>query len=358
MKIITKTIKDFAPSEHNRRNSEGDFITLNDGRILFIYTRYGENSSDGGAADLYGSISADNGESFSEPFPVFSRERVNADNVMSVTLRRMANGDIGLFFLKKEKPIQCRLYLARSSDEGKSFGEPVACIPHKGYFVVNNDRVTRLESGRLIAPAAYTNVLFDDDMNGTFGIGTAYFYASDDDGISWRKLGECQPPQASVCKTGLQEPLVVELKNHTLWALFRTDLGRQYEAYSVDGGESWTAPQPSQFTAPTSPISIKRLKDGRLFAVWNPVPVYNGRSENVDGVWTGARTPLAAAFSDNDGKSFGELHIIENDERRGYAYTAIHELENGEILLAHCAGGVEDKCMLNRLRITKLKFEE
>ena len=107
-----------------------------------------------------------------------------------------------------------------------------------------------------------------------------------------------------------------------------------------------------------SPVSIKRLKDGRLFALWNPIPVYNGRSENVDGVWTGARTPLAAAFSDNDGKSFGELHIIENDERRGYAYTAIHELENGDVLLAYCAGGVEDKCMLNRLRITKLKFEE
>lgn len=277
---------------------------------------------------------------------------------MSVTLRRMDNGDIGLFFLKKEKPCQCRLYLSRSADEGKTFSEPVACIPHKGYFVVNNDRITRLKSGRLIAPAAYTTVLFDDGMNGSFGKGSAFFYASDDDGATWRKLGECLPGQCSVSGTGLQEPLVTELNNGTLWALFRTDLGRQYESFSYDGGESWSVPQPSQFTAPTSPISVKRLSDGRLLAVWNPVPLYNGRSDRVDGVWTGARTPLVAALSYDDGKTFGEIQHIETDERSGYAYTAIHELKDKSVLLAYCAGSVEDGGMLNRLRIKKLFIGE
>ncbi len=49
---------------------------------------------------------------------------------------------------------------------------------------------------------------------------------------------------------------------------------------------------------------------------------------------------------------------IENDESRGYAYTAIHELADGSVLLAYCAGGVSDGGMLNRLRIKKLSAEE
>lgn len=57
--------------------------------------------------------------------------------------------------------------------------------------------------------------------------------------------------------SGLQEPGVVELKNGVLWAWARTDLGRQYEMFSMDGGEHWSDSQPSWFTGPCSPLSVK-----------------------------------------------------------------------------------------------------
>lgn len=44
----TKWICDLAPSESNNRNSEGAFIELNDGRILFAYSRYGAGGIEDG----------------------------------------------------------------------------------------------------------------------------------------------------------------------------------------------------------------------------------------------------------------------------------------------------------------------
>lgn len=138
--------------------------------------------------------------------------------------------------------------------------------------------------------------------------------------------------------------------------MIRTEFGRIYESYSSDGGVQWTAPVPSEFTAPVSPISMKRLSHGKSLYVWNPVPLWNGKSQHVRNVWTGARTPLVAAVLRQDRPlAFKE---IENDESRGYAYTAIHELADGSVLLAYCAGEVSDGGMLNRLRIKKLSAEE
>ncbi len=356
--MTVKTIKTLPPTAGNARNSEGDFIRLNDGRILFVYTRYDGGGNDGDAANLYGMLSADGGESFGEPYPVYSRAALDADNIMSVTLRRMDNGDIGLFFLVKKQPQQCRLYLIRSSDEGKTWSAPVACIPHRGYFVVNNDRVVRLASGRWIVPAAHIPVLTEDETEKAYFDGPnsiVRWYVSDDDCRTWRMAGCCRPGGGyqRTC-TGLQEPGVTELKNGVLWAYFRTGEGRHYEAFSFDGGESWTDTQPSRFTGPDSPLSMKRLSGGRLFAVWNPVPLYNGRSRDVRGVWTGGRTPLVCAFSEDDGKTFCEPIVIDDDPRRGFAYTSIFETDDGAILLAFCAGGADSTGMLDTLRIVKL----
>ena len=351
-------ILDLAPGEGNRRNSEGDFILLKDGRILFVYSRYGDGASDGDAADLYAILSSDGGNSFSAPRLLISRLSLGADNLMSVTLRRMKNGDLGLFFLKKTAPCQCRLFLMRSADEGETFSAPVACIPHRGYFVVNNDRVILTRDGTWLVPAACTEVLIDDDTcEGTFGPAHLVVYASDDDGATWYKRGETRPAGGfERSRTGLQEPGLLELSDGTLWAWFRTDTGRQYESFSRDGGASWTSPVPSRFTAPSSPLSAERLSDGSILAVWNPVPITNDRTDRSPryGFWTGGRTPLVMARSFDDGRTFSAPSALEDDPDLGYAYTAIRELPDGSILLAYCAGQEGDEGMLNRLRITRL----
>lgn len=361
----TKTILELAPGADNPRNSEGAFVTLRDGKILFAYSRYhGSSHDDGASADVYGMISDDNGKTFSKPYLILSNEQHRAQNFMSVSFLRKENGDLALITLRKDEGLQCRPFIMTSADEGMTWSELAPCIQTAGYFVLNNDRVVRLKSGRILLPTSYirTNNVFDGNgklVKSAWKPCRAVVYASDDDGQSWYELGAGvdMPYLNGDRSSGLQEPGVLQLNNGVVWMFFRTDLGRIYESFSLDDGYTWTPVQPSKFTSAISPISIKRLSGGDILAVWNPVPVYNGRSEVVDGTWTGGRTPLVVAISHDDGKTFSSPTTIESDPRSGYAYTAIHELSDGSVLLGYCAGSVKDKCMLNRLRIKKLSPE-
>jgi hypothetical protein len=354
-----RIILDLPPTEDNNRNSEGAFIHLRDGKLLFAWSRYGaDGRSDWAAADIYGMISADDGESFSQPFPILTHRQNDAENVMSVSFLRMNNGDIGMFYLVK-RGTDCLCMLTRSGDESKTWSTPILCTKPQGYFVVNNDRVIRLKSGRILIPAARHDLYFICDENGNRKMqdikpGTLEFYASDDDGFTWQVLAQgITLPASPGITTGVQEPGVVELADGRLWCYIRNDSGRQYQCFSADGGSTWSQPQPSQFTAPTSPLSMKRLRDGRLLALWNPIPNYNGRPTHVNGVWTGGRTPLVYALSCDEGQVFSPPIAIETDENSGFCYVAIHETSSG-ILLAYCAGGPGDGINLTRLRIRKL----
>ena len=83
---------------------------------MFAYSRYGgDGDDDGAAADIYSSISTDGGESFGEPYVLITHTEMNADNIMSASFMRMANGDIGLFFLR---PIRSSYRQGRRSSAG------------------------------------------------------------------------------------------------------------------------------------------------------------------------------------------------------------------------------------------------
>lgn len=364
--MTEKHICDLAPNRDNNRNSEGAFIDLKNGQILFVYTRYrGTGHGDECAADLYGMISADDGEHFGEPFLVFSCEDVGADNIMSVSLMRMENGDIGLFYLQKHNTeAYCLPYMTRSDDEGKTWGAHIKCVKEDGYYVLNNDRVLRLESGRLLMPLAKHPSQKLSDGGFFFGEGTVYIFASDDDGRSWNPLAEDIKLPITVwndhaagkilsCSSAM-EPGLVQLESGLIWCFIRTIMGRQYEMFSEDNGESWTVPTPSRFTSPDSPLCAKRLSDGRLLVVWNPIPKYYGSISVVDDTWTGGRKQLNLAVLDKEGKRFLVSEVLEFDEGSGFCYTAIHETTSGDVLLAYCAGGKGDKNCLSRLRIRKI----
>ncbi len=359
-----KIICELLPTESNTRNSEGAFITLKNGDILFVYSCYGAQPGDNASANLYGMVSKDNGETFSEPFTVYTAKEMGVDNLMSVSFLRMQNDDIGMIFLAKSNVDQCLCYITRSADEGKTWSKPILCSDPKGYFVVNNDRAIRLSNGKIVIPSAWHKTECACNENGEQYVSKMYpgqliFFVSDDDGYTWNTMEEKPTIQTTPhCNSGLQEPGMVQLHDGRLWCLSRTGFGTQYELFSSDEAESWTEAQPSFFTSPCSPLCMKRLSDDRLFVIWNPVPLYNGRKEILGTVWTGARTPLVAASSTDDGKTFSDYTLLETDEERGFCYTAIHELSDGSMLLAYCAGGIEDKSTLCRLRIRKLSAEE
>ena len=337
----------------NPRNSEGTFLETEKNEILFVYSRFrGHDPADHAYADLCLMRSRDGGMTFDEGRVILTCEGEEGVNMMSPSLLRMENGDVGLFYLVRMTYTITRIYLRRSADGGRSWGERVLCSPQDDFFVVNNDRVVRLAGGRILIPVASHRAgpgYFD-------GRSEAMFLLSDDDGRSWRMAsGKCTLPQARHCSAGLQEPGSAELKNGVLWGWARTELGRQYEMFSLDGGDSWTAAQPSRFTSPNSPLCMKRGNDGRLYAVWNPIPEYNGRKK-VD-YFTGGRTPLVIASSGDDGRTFSEPVAFEWDEESGYCYCAIYFTEDA-LLLAYCAGGRQERSCLVKTRIRRVEKAE
>ena len=330
---------------NNPRNSEGAFVTLDDGRILFAYSRYsGRSGADHGTAVIAARHSDDGGVTWSR------RDRVlvpneGACNVMSVSLLRLQDGRIALFYARKNSFLDCRLRMRVSEDEGRTWGDPVLCIPAPGYFVVNNDRVIQLRSGRLLIPAAYHRPRLDTtEMRGDAfdRHGIALFYCSDDGGDTWHESDHwlALPVRSS---SGLQEPGVVELGRGRVYGWCRTSTGRQWHFSSRDGGQNWSRPEPSRFRTPCSPLSIKRIPaTGDLLAVWN-----DWRQRPADAPQQ--RTPLASATSRDEGRSWRNTRLIEDDPERGFCYTAVH-FAGDAALLAYCCGGrgsgiLQDLCV-------------
>lgn len=180
-----------------------------------------------------------------------------------------------------EKVCDCRPLICFSSDETESWSEAVDICnyPSATYLVVNNDRLVQLESGGLIVPAAHHHVT----SGGRMALrAEGVFFLSDDGAVTWRESKErCYAPQQLA--SGLREPGVVELKNRSIMARWRTPGKCQYKAFSYDGGESWTTPLPApEFIGSESPLSIKRNPEtGILYAVW-PAESYSAeRSQKL-----------------------------------------------------------------------------
>ena len=288
---LGELVMDLAPEAErkNLRNSEGAFLRLENGDLIFIYSRFrDESAADAAASDLC-RITFDGKLHKKSTDLLLKCEDEGAINIMSVSLLRMENGDIGMFYLVRKNESDLKMYLRRSSDEGKTWSDRVLCTDGKFVFVVNNDRVIRLKSGRILIPAAahpVTETRYSEIAQMTF------FY-SDDDGRTWQENAErvALPSSYRNCETGLQEPGVIELSDGKLMGWARTDLGRHYQAFSWDNGEH-----------------------------------------------------------------FSEPIAFDSEESRGYCYCTIFFTES-DLLLAYCAGGIEDKSCLARCRIRKIPWD-
>ncbi|MFW6154446.1 MAG: sialidase family protein [Planctomycetota bacterium] len=343
------------------RNSEGAFVTLADGRLLFAWSRYrGDDWADHAGADIVGRFSSDDGRTWSSDDTILVANEGDC-NVMSASLLRLRDGRIGLFYLRKNNFLDCRLYMRTSADEARTWSDPSLCIPAPGYFVVNNDRVIQLSSGRLVAPAGFHRARLDSremahEVSDSRSI--VLFFLSDDGGATWRESDDWLAFPGK-CSSGLQEPGAVELTDGRIYAWSRTRAGCQYEMVSADGGDAWTLPQPSRFRSPCSPLCIKRLgTTGDLLAVWNdhsghlaPVPPEAGPLRDVS--W--GRTPLVTAISRDDGATWTSHKLLESDPRRGFCYTAIHDVSDA-VLLAYCCGGGDRGAVLQDLCVRRVRL--
>ena len=368
MKKIGNQVLFLSTSEVNPRNGEGSLIRLKNGNILYAYTQYyGDDWGDHATARIAAMISEDEGENWRDAGVLIKKDG-DALNIMSVSLLRMNNGDLGVFYLRKfmsGDDLLCIPFFVRSGDEGKTFSEPVRCLDEDGYFVVNNDRVITLSNGRHMFPAAY---------HGESGLrakpGKLRVCYSDDDGQTW-KISEdaiCSPYNDYI---QLQEPGLYELGDGRVWLWCRTAYGHQYQSFSSDGGESWCAISPAlRFTSPDSPMQIRNVGEYTA-AIFNPL-AYNCLRDEKE-IWKSPkRTPYVCAISRDRGFSFVEdrntsanggfeafvkdCYLLEDDLSNSYCYPAILGVKDGFLVAYYHSNGT-DVC-LNSAKIIKVRYDE
>lgn len=295
-------------SEDNPRNGEGDLIELKGGRLLLAYTDFYGGAADGSAAVISARYSEDGGTSWGEKYTL--QPNTGEENVMSVSLERLASGDLGFLFLLKNSSDDCKAYLRKSSDEGQTWSEPVCATAEDGYHVVNNDRLVQLSTGRLIVPSCSYTGCYRERQN------QAWTYYSDNEGATWQRSRSGLRVEGS--QSGMQEPGVVELKDGTLMMIMRCDLGYVYQSFSSDGGETWSGPEPTALEAPVSPCAVKRLPTtGDLLMIWN------NRAGHPESEPFSRRTPLTAALSNDEARTWHHIKNIESNRARTYCYTGI-----------------------------------
>ena len=322
------------------RNSEGAMVELKDGKLLFVFSRFTEGGGDNDRAHLARTYSEDGGRTWSEPDVVVETE--GRMNVMSVSLLRLASGELMMSYLRKNSTSDCRPVVRFSHDEGRTWSEPVEVTEEVCYYVVNNDRVVQLSSGRLVMPVAVYC-----PEHGKHGVAPSRCFISDDGGRTWRMgKGEARMQEG----VDAQEPGVVELEDGRLMMLIRNRIGYIYRSYSEDGGETWTTPESTGIPcAKASPISCKRIPStGHLLMVWNHRP--------PDSPEPNRRTPLTCAVSRDEGKTWENLRDIETDPDRGFCYTSIL-FRGDEVVLSYCAGLYETG-ILRDLKVTIFGVED
>lgn len=340
---------DLSPTPDHPRSTEGAFLTLRSGRILFQYSQFREGQHDHSPSAIAEIHSDDGGRTWSEPRVVVPTG--SYQNIMSVSLLRLASGRIARFHaVKTNKWLSCQIVLSYSDDEGASWTAPRQITAAPGYFVLNNDRVIQTRSGRLIVPLGYHRTRGTADERDSWDArAIAMWIFSDDEGRTWREADTWWTlPVAS--GSGLQEPGVVELPDGPLYAWCRTDQGEQWSLLSRDEGRTWSAPQPTTLRSPTSPASLKVIPGTRtLLALYNDhsgaLPRPQGRER---------RAPLAVAFSTDGAQSWSAPQAIEPDLTGWYCYTAIHFTEDA-VLLGYVAGN-DQIGHLSRLRVRRVPF--
>lgn len=327
----------YPATDANPRYSEGDVHVLNDGRLLYGTTEFIDDWSDFAKARIVGRISSDGGQTWGEQQVL--QENTGGKNVMSLTFQDLSETEVGMFYLRKNDFDDLDVYLRRSSDGGLTFGEAALVTDAPGYHVMNNDRVIRLESGRLLAPAASSPDVVKDNHF------TCRTWISDDGGAAWRM----SKGVVDYSLRGAMEPELLELNDGRILMTIRTQLGHIAASYSEDGGDIWTEASSWGVRSPEAPSTLRRIPStGDLLLIWN--------DNFTEGAGHGGiRSPLTVAISKDEGETWMHKKNIESVEddpslfTGGFSYISA-TFDRDRVLLSYYVADGDAKKISSRFR--------
>ena len=274
-------------------------------------------------------------------------------------------GDLWLLYTAQRAGDQdtAEVRLRVSRDGGQSWDGPRTLFPagpEGGVFIRQPPVV--LPSGRWLLPIFRCVPVPGARWTGERD--TSSVLISDDAGASWRE----RPVPES---TGQVHMNVLPLADGTLVALFRSRWADSvYRAVSLDDGESWTPPTPTELPNNNSSLQCAVLADGRLALVFNHSSAADATARRVSlydeideagrageagppaaepagrAFWGAPRAPLTLAISPDGGLSWplrrdletGDGHCLTNNSRdrlnRELSYPTIRQTPDGALHVA------------------------
>jgi sialidase-1 len=271
---------------------------LANGRLVCIFSVYTAEKPT--KMKIAANVSDDNGRTWSEPAIVFDHP-----NSEDADPNLLVDGDRLLAFsttVPMPVKIERSLIYMRESKDGVHWGDEVLLnTPHK-YIAGKIHQGHRLADGTLIISYAWDTWAeqgMPPSTEGEMDIKSGVL-RSTDGGKTWSAGGDLYAviPKTSPHSTGgLDEAATVVLEDGRIMTLMRTSSTKLFQAWSKDGGKSWSMPRASELTAHNSPAALWKLDGSKeVLVAW-------------DNSATG-RTPLTAALSADGGKTWSTPKIV------------------------------------------------
>jgi predicted neuraminidase len=119
------------------------------------------------------------------------------------------------------------------------------------------------------------------------------------------------------------QPSVVPLSPHSGLVLLRdyTQAKKIFLSRTEDGGLSWSKPEPTLLPNPDAGISGLRISGGRLLVAFNDSMLN--------------RENLSLALSADEGRSWGRIATLENEQGGSFSYPYLLHTSDGSIAMAY-----------------------
>jgi len=306
------------------RSDTAAIAPLSNGRLMVVYHKYHrgkEAGRDHGMCTIWSKISSDQGRTWHTARKLIDVAEGDM-NVQAPALLRTRDDELFLIALRAHKGgSSSTMCVFVSKDEAKTFEElPPVWKQSQGQLLQGGTScIMELSNGRLLLP-----------FHG--GVGnqwrqknSAGCYYSDNKGETWQRSTMIDLP-----KRGAMEGSVVQLGDRSLLMTLRTQLGGPYIARSKDLGKTWSKAIFSGLEGGESGTCLRRLPGSdRLVLFWN-----NSKFEPKHHHF-GERSPLAAAVSSDNGKTWRKLGNIADNLKAEYTNLDCFFTEKGDAILTY-----------------------
>lgn len=279
---------------------------------------YSGGTTENGENYVLVATSEDRGETWSAP--LFAVDPPGPVRAYDATMWVDPNGALWLFWAQSYEWWDGRSGVWCMTTETPEKKDAIWSAPRRLCDGIMMNKPTVLSDGRWLFPVSIWRVKPDKNTP-QHDLGdrkNPNVMVSTDNGKTLTTLGASFVPRdVSI----FDEHSIVERRDGSLWMLVRTSYGIG-EAFSTDGGRTWTDTEPSQICHPSSRFFIRRLQSGNL------VLVKNGPIDQATD-----RRQMTAYLSQDDGVTWKGGLVL--DDRNPVSYPDGDQLSDGTIVVTY-----------------------